>query len=124
NGRMNMEKEYVWYACYGSNLSRDKYVERYISLCSDKTPPTEDKPYILHYPLYFAGNSGRWHGGVAFIGCKRDERAYTFGRIYRITTEQLRDTQFNEGQSLKWYGNKLLLGTLDGLPVYTLTRTP
>jgi hypothetical protein len=120
---MKMETQYIWYACYGSNLCKAKFIERYISECTDKTPPMEERPYILHHPLYFAGKSGRWNGGVAFVGTKQDEQVNTLGRVYKITMEQLNDIRRKEGPSDHWYGNKLLLGTLDGLPVYTLTRT-
>ena len=120
---MKMETQYIWYACYGSNLCKAKFIERYISRCDDKTPPAENRPYTLHHRLYFAGNSGTWNGGVAFVGTKRDEQVRTLGRVYMITMEQLNDIRRKEGPSDHWYGNKLLLGTLDGLSVYTLTRT-
>lgn len=119
-----MEKEYVWYACYGSNLCRSKFIERYINECTDRTPPKEDRPYIIRHQMYFAGRFGRWNGGVAFVSTKADEQAQTLGRVYRITMEQLDEVREKEGPSSHWYGNKLYLGMLEGLPVYTLTRDP
>ena len=35
---------YVWYACYGSNINRERFM-RYINWCSDTTPPMEDRPW-------------------------------------------------------------------------------
>lgn len=35
---------YVWYACYGSNISKMRFMD-YINRCRDTTPPVEDRPY-------------------------------------------------------------------------------
>lgn len=53
---------------------------------------------------------------------QRDETTTTLGRIYKITNEQLTDIRKQEGSGEMWYGNKQQMGTVDGLPVYTLTR--
>lgn len=117
-----MDKELVWYACYGANLSRERFLTRYISACSDKTPPRGDRPYIFHAPLYFGGPSNQWGGGVAFLANHRDSGKTVFGRAYLITREQLGQIQIEEGPRRHWYGRQLALGSLDGHPVYTLTR--
>ena len=111
----------VWYACYGSNLLRERFLQ-YILGCTDTTEPIEDRPYILQHRLYFGGMS-RWGGGAAFVETQLDKTVTTYGRIYKITKEQLDDILPQEGKSDRWYGNIMLLGTVDGLPVYTLTRT-
>ncbi|HSK67767.1 MAG TPA: hypothetical protein VLA21_00735, partial [Candidatus Limnocylindria bacterium] len=47
-----------------------------------------------------------------------------FGRVYKITAAQMDTVQKEEGDKPHWYGNRVPLGTLDGLPVCTLTRMP
>lgn len=117
-----MKREYLWYVAYGSNLCRERFIERYINRCSDTTKPITDRPYILHHRLYFAGYSRQWEGATAFLHTRRDDQAVSFGRAYLITRQQLQDIQRAEGPSAHWYGNQLLIGCMDGLPVLTLTR--
>lgn len=77
--------KYVWYASYGSNLNRDRFLcyikggkpkgsEKAEIGCEDKALPIKEATYIMHYPLYFAKSAVRWQNqGVAFIGLKQDE---------------------------------------------------
>ena len=111
---MTEEKQYVWYASYGSNLSKDRFLcyirggkpegsEKTEVGCRDKTLPKEDKTYIMNYPLYFAKNSVRWQKqGVAFIGLQEDQQHPIYSRKYLITTEQFMDVvkQENNGEEL------------------------
>lgn len=95
--------KYVWYASYGSNLNRDRFLcyikggkpkgsEKVEVGCRDKTLPPKEATYIMHYPLYFAKASDRWQKqGVAFIGLKRDQKHHTYSRKYLITVEQFMD---------------------------------
>lgn len=96
-------QQLVWYTCYGSNLSRERF------LCylkgrkipgrtqaergaKDPSDPVKDKPVILPYQLYFALHVDGWDGsGVAFIDLKQDTYAKTYGRSYLITEEQFFD---------------------------------
>lgn len=67
----------VWYAAYGSNLSRTRF-EYYLSGgrppgaartypgARDHTPPTAERPLSLPGQIYFAWESQTWTGGVAF----------------------------------------------------------
>ncbi len=144
----------VWYANYGSNLCSRRFM-RYIEGgqadgtfgpsmgCRDKTPPKDDQPIKIAYPLYFAKQSPRWDNkGVAFIGCKKEETEATLGRMYLITEQQFLDvaSQENEGARVSvdlekvkqkggmifqesWYGNILYLGEQDGFPIYTFTSS-
>jgi tetratricopeptide (TPR) repeat protein len=144
----------VWYANYGSNLCSRRFM-RYIeggqadgasgpSMGSrDKTPPKDDQPIKIAYPLYFAKQSPRWDNkGVAFIGLKKEETEATLGRMYLITEQQFLDvvSQENEGARVSvdlekvkrqggmifqesWYGNILYLGEQDGFPIYTFTSS-
>jgi len=112
--------KHVWYACYGSNINYQRFME-YINECQDKTPPIHMRPCKISYPVYFSQSSSRWDNkGVAFLDLSRKGSSY--GRMYLITEEQLGEIQFREGSV--WYNKKALLGYADGLPVYTLTHDP
>ncbi|MGO8987309.1 MAG: tetratricopeptide repeat protein [bacterium] len=142
----------VWYASYGSNLCSRRfmcYIEggqpegasRPNPGCRDKTPPKDDQPIKIPYPLYFARQSSSWgNKGVAFIGLKKEETEATLGRMYLITEQQFIDvvSQENEGAQISmdlqkvkqqgsavfhesWYGNILYLGEQSGFPIYTFT---
>jgi len=98
---------YVWYAGYGSNLSRQRFL-CYIEGgkptygkstnrgCSDKSRPLDDRPYRIPYGLYFAIPEGgtatdNWcRGGVAFLNPCGEccENSWTLGRMWKITREQ------------------------------------
>lgn len=112
------ESEYVWYACYGSNINFDRFMI-YINRCTDTTPPAESRPYQFGYPIYFAKKSRQWdNGGVAFLDESRSGEA--LGRIYKITKEQYEEVKINEGPN---YRKQIDLGEIEGLPVYTFTDT-
>ena len=126
------QQNYVWYACYGSNLCRERFLW-YIQGggpknnpgCKDKTLPVVDRPYTIHHELYFANQSRTWgNGGVAFLKLERDEDIKTLGRAYLITAEQFEEIKKQEGPSSNWYGYVLELGEMAGIPVKTLTRIP
>lgn len=126
------EQAFVWYACYGSNLCKERFLW-YIQGggpknnpgCQDKTLPVVDRPYTIPYGLYFANHSKTWgNGGVAFLKTERNEKANTLGRAYLITNALFEDVKRQEGASANWYGHVLDLGTLGGIPVKTLTRVP
>ena len=90
----------VWYASYGSNLLKNRFlcyiqggipkgtIQQYIG-CSDITPPIENEQIIIPHQLYFAEHSSVWEGaGVAFIKWVRDENVKTLGRMYLIKKTQ------------------------------------
>ena len=107
---------YVWYACYGSNINRERFM-RYINNCTDRTKPAEDRPYEFAHPVFFAGTSSIWGGkGKVFLDDTADGHA--FGRIYKITGEQYREVKGYEGRD---YTKKVELGMLEGIPVVTFT---
>ncbi len=127
------KKDYVWYACYGSNLSADRfrcYIEGglckengnvYTGCRKDRSLWTDSR--IRRYPgrIYFANKSSAWEEkGVAFYD--PDAKGETIMRLYRITKEQLQEVQKQEGLWPQWYGRMIELGTEDGLPVYTITN--
>lgn len=120
-----MGKEYVWYACYGSNLRTERFMA-YIKGtnipgtsvkevgCRDKSEPIKIEKYILPYQMYFAGGSKRWNKqGVAFIGDKPDQDCITYGKRYLITREQFFDIVCQE--------NNISLDEIDniGAPIFS-----
>jgi len=112
------EPEYVWYACYGSNVNRDRFM-KYINGCSNTTAPVEDRPYVFQHSIYFAKSAASWdNGGKAFLDDSQPGMAY--GRIYKITRKQFEEVQHKEGRD---YTKLLSLGTVAGLPVYSFTDT-
>lgn len=133
-GKWDMkESDMVWYACYGSNLSEDRfkcYIEggtcadngRYYDGClSNKELWSESKVATFPGSMYFGNKSGSWGGkGVAFYSDAY--KGETIMRLYKITWGQLLEVQRQECDSPNWYGNIFCLGVdEDGCPVYTLT---
>lgn len=98
----------VWYACYGSNLSFDRFscyirggkppgTDRSYDGCTDRTLPEKRKQYTLNHRLYFAKSSPVWQGGgVAFIDPTEDTREQTHGMIYLISIDQFREVVAQE----------------------------
>jgi succinyl-diaminopimelate desuccinylase len=100
--RTNKQKTYVWYAMYGSGLSKENFLcylqggrpeDANISYpgCADTTPPLADVFMPLPYMLYFAGESPIWGGGYVSIHPTPDQRARTISRAYLITLEQFEE---------------------------------
>ena len=123
------ETEKVWYACYGSNLSADRFKSYIVGEinpangipekgCTDKSLWTDEKIRTFPGQLYFARSSGKWDdGGVAFIDPEADSMIYM--RLYLITREQYLEVQKQEGP---WYSRCVDLGVAeDGNPIYTFT---
>lgn len=93
----------IWYASYGSNLSKDRFLcyirggapsegGRRLDGCRDKTLPRECREITINRYLYFAKSSKSWsNGGVGFIQNDFNEKANTLGRMYLITKEQFID---------------------------------
>lgn len=95
----------VWYAAYGSNMSRSRF-DYYLRGgrpqgshhtypgCRDDTPPTGDVAGEIAMELAFGGKSQTWGGGVAFVRPITGERAKA--RLYLVTTEQFADVVAQE----------------------------
>lgn len=117
------ETDFVWYACYGSNLSRERFM-RYVNDCTDKTEPKESRQFEIHNQLYFAKSSSNWDDqGVAFLNPKVDEQIVTLGRVHLITREQFEEIKSMECGNSKygWYRHEMDLGNLEGKPVVSFT---
>lgn len=118
HGLEKAKTKYVWYACYGSNMSKERFM-RYIRNCTDTTPPVEDQQYWFKHNIYFAKAASIWqNGGKAFLDDTCEGGAY--GRAYKITEAQFEEIQEREGAD---YKKKLYLGVIELVPVYTFTDT-
>lgn len=126
------ENDYVWYACYGSNLDQERFL-RYIEGgtavngrtyqgCRDKSLWTDRKAAVYDGTIYFGNRSGSWDGsGVAFYD--PDGTGQTHMCLYKITLGQLQDVHIQEGKVPNWYNQLLWLDEVDGCPVYTITAS-
>lgn len=122
------DDSYVWYACYGSNIDFDrlmiyingdsegKFAHNDGCRCKDK--PIDSKPYIIRRRLYFAGHSGKWNGGVAFLNYRSLGKVY--GKIYKLRKSQFLDILKQE-HSFKDYDTLLYVGKYQNTPIFTFT---
>lgn len=127
-GRWNHEyDDYIWYACYGSNLSSARftyylkggtYENKHYTGCSDQRLWKETHWCKVNGKMYFAKQSPRWNNsGVAFYTSKA--KGQTIMRLYKITRDQLEEIKIQEGT---WYDDIKYLGFAeDGYPIYTIT---
>ncbi|MCI0497348.1 MAG: hypothetical protein L0Z54_03530 [Thermoplasmata archaeon] len=134
----------VWYACYGSNLDADRFME-YIRDCTDRSPPMTSEPLVIDHRMYFAKRSDRWKGGVAFIE-RREARGATLGKRYLVSREQFEEVflmenkvssdgafgvdlsgTLEDGEDIMpwggWYNRLVLLDRIEGTPVITFTAS-
>jgi hypothetical protein len=104
----------IWYAGFGSNLSRDRF-GRYLAGCRDRAAPRRE--IALRFPgrLSFAGESTIWGGGMAFLDPDGD--AEVVARGYLLTEAQLDDVAEQERR----YDGLAAVAQCDGLPVVALT---
>lgn len=128
-----MEKKYVWYASYGSNMLEERFMcyikggyfapnDRHYDGCTDKTPPLESMPVIIPYEMYYGNSSTSWQGGgVSFIDT--DVPGHSLGRMYLITEEQFKEIHKAEGPSACWYDLEVDFGEFDGHPLMTFTNS-
>lgn len=143
----------VWYAAYGSNLHWPRfrcYLQggrapggaRVHAPCADRRPPRAQSPATLPFPLFFAGSSPAWGGGVAFVDPTRRD-AETLARLYLVTFAQFAGIAAGEARRRRvrlpatragtphWYrvspgayGVVVACGQRSGLPVLTVTGPP
>ena len=122
------DNEYVWYLCYGSNISIKRFMI-YINGdqdgnyakkdgCRDKSKPIDSKPFIVRRRIYFATHCGRWNGGVAFLNYRSLGKVY--GKIYKIKKSQFMDV-YKQEHGLKDYNTVLYVGKYQKVPIYTFT---
>lgn len=134
---MNDNRPYVWYASYGSNLCKERFLHyiyggnfkwggKKLKGCKGKVPPCKSKFMWIPHSLYFANKSSGWRNkGVAFISTKIEENKnkWAIGRLWKITKEQYLEVCEQEGNSKKWYGKELYLGKdEENIPIITITN--
>ena len=143
----------VFYVCYGSNLHENRFREYLSDDWTYYTNPDdweksltneEDSPLVsyrvnLTHDVFFAGHSGRWGGGIAYLdvdsfSCKKVYRAYKIPvkKFESLFSQEngyysgpfkwdhilnKRETRTDAG----WYGRIVNLGTIDGIPALTFT---
>lgn len=135
---MTNDWSYVWYASYGSNLSKQRFLcyivggkliygkKTHIG-CTNKNLPIEDRSRKIPYKLYFAlpedkTETENWgQGGVAFIypNKEMEESNWSWGRMWKITKEQYEEIKIQEGP---WYNHEIMLGEEDDVLIYTITN--
>jgi hypothetical protein len=140
----------VWYASYGSNLARDRFLcylgggrppgaTRTYPGARNPSPPAGDQALTLPGEMFFAWDSPTWGGGIAFYDATAP--GTTLARAYLVTEQQFADVAAQEmhrepGEDLDLgtvlsrarhdlgpgrYESLHLVGELDGLPVLTFT---
>ena len=129
-GDMPNKNDLLWYACYGSNLLKERFLcyiqggvckhnGKEYEGCNDSVFRGEEDAIIFPGRLYFAEESLSWSGkGVAFFDPAGDGQVQM--RLYLVTRGQLADIKKQEGPG--WYGNEYCLGIgKNERPIYTLT---
>ena len=140
----------LWYASYGSNLSRDRFLcylrggrpegaTRTYPGARDRSHPVADEPFMLPGQVFFGWHSPTWDGGIAFYDSAAPGQS--LGRAYLITEGQFADVAAQEmhrdpSQDLDLstvleerqhqvgpgrYESLHLVGELGGQPVITFT---
>lgn len=101
-------KNYVWYACYGSNINNDRFNyyirggtyainESYYHGCRDKTNYVAKTTMNINHRLYFAKESSSWENkAVAFITSESNDDYRTKCVLYKVTTQQFIDIFLQE----------------------------
>lgn len=126
----NESDEYVWYVSYGSNLLSERlkyyiqggycmYNGREYRPCTDTTMPTESRPVMIPYDMYYSNyGMGSWeNSAVSFLDLSYPGKAY--GRAYKIKRSQLSEIHAKEGKGANWYPECVRLDDIDGLEAYT-----
>ncbi len=98
----------VWYAAYGSNLVRSRFLTylggrpmpgsgRREAGARDGSEPRAVAPYRFDRPLVFGQRDESWGGGgVCFVDPDRSVTGATAGRAWLVTGEQLSDVWAQE----------------------------
>ena len=107
-----MNKNYVWYASYGSNINTDRFLcyikggkpegsTKMETGCKDHSLPVASSTFTMNFPLYFAKEAAKWESqGVAFIGLTQDPSYVTYSKKYLITLEQFIDVVCQENNGI------------------------
>jgi hypothetical protein len=140
----------VWYAAYGSNLSRERFLTyvrggrpagatRTYPGARDRSLPSAEVAFAMPGQLFFGWESPTWGGGIAFYDTTSE--GSVLARAYRLTEQQFADVAAQEmhrepgedldlGEVLEHARHELgpgryetlhLVGELEGDPVLTFT---
>ncbi len=99
----------VWYASYGSNCSRSRFLyymrggratgaTRAQIGARDPSDPTGDAPIRFDTAVRFAGHARTWNGAPAVLEHERSPRPGALGRRYRVTRQQFADVLAQESR--------------------------
>jgi hypothetical protein len=95
----------LWYASYGSNLSRDRFLcylqggrppgaSRSYPGARDQSAPLDERAIVLPGQVFFGWHSPTWDGGIAFYDTGSPGQA--LARAYLITEGQFADVAAQE----------------------------
>ena len=107
----------VWYACYGSNLSSARF-QKYLESCGGDVADMEKRAFSMNGNLYFAADSANWGSGKGVAFLDETSQGTVLSRIYKVSRSQFNSIKKSEGPK---YIRKLIVGTVDDIPVYTFT---
>jgi hypothetical protein len=126
----------VWYACYGSNCARDRFLvyltggraegaDHDHEGARNDAPPIADGPVVFGTNICFAGHSARWNGAPAFLEHRPDIHAQE-NRIRPGALEfpdNILDLAPGHQQTVVdgAYGAVVALDPVDGHPTFTFT---
>jgi hypothetical protein len=144
---------HVWYAAYGSNLSRERFdvylhggtprgASHTYPGCRDAGDPIEDVAGEIGAELTFGGTSQTWGGGVAFL--VPSATATAKARLYLLTIAQVADVIAQENwlepgaveiddlmldrtstiPGSHMYGTVVVLHRRNGVPVLAVSQDP
>lgn len=137
-GRSAGKEDLIWYAAYGSNLLEERlrcYLEgrafdkAFLAATRGYAPSRQiTKGYVFHGQLYYGEHARKWMDqGVAFLDLMSP--GFTLGRVYLLHREEYRKVLLGENGGRRpvvgngWYDLEADLGTLDGIPVRTITSS-
>ena len=112
-----MFSNHLWYLAYGSNMLESR-LRAYIEGTStgpygahkgsrDRRGPTGNRSVRTGHNVYFAGQSIRWNGPVAFLELTSTD-SFSLGRAYLLTWNQIVDIAAQENGDAKPYSHRTL----------------
>lgn len=114
--RKDINNDYAWYACYGSNLCQERFD---LYLKDIKAKVYAQREYTFDNKIYFAKKSCSWFNkGVCFLDLK--EKGKSYGWMYLVKQEDVDRLSEQEGSS--WYPKKFISKDEYGIDIYTVTH--
>lgn len=115
NERQDINNDYAWYACYGSNLCQERF-DLYLKDISAKA--YAQREYMFDKKIYFAKDSPSWFDkGVCFLDLNEKDKSY--GWMYLVKQEDVIKLSEKEGSS--WYPVQFIKKDEYGIDIYTVT---